>query len=175
MVCCFLKDEYIKEKLIAQEYEQRYKEHLKAKEKMFSIRLPEDKHESKVEDLCDFTSGEKPSDQPVKLQDDPYKKKMHQCIFCKYKIPLDYKNVQLLSQFVSPHTGIIYSQQVTGLCHYKYVELENTIFRARKLGLLPFFYKETFFTSDPKLFDPFKNNLKNIPNNYDKRKLNSDE
>jgi len=112
---------------------------------------------------------------PLSLSDDPYAKKMHQCIFCKYKIPLDYKNVQLLSQFVSPQTGIVYSQQVTGLCYYKYTELENVVFKAKKLGFMPFFYKETTFTSDPALFDPFTNNLKKIPNNYDRRKLNSDE
>ncbi len=40
---------------------------------------------------------------------------------------------------------------------------------------MPFFYKETTFTSDPALFDPFTNNLKKIQNNYDRRKLNSDE
>ena len=100
---------------------------------------------------------------------------MHQCVFCKYKIPLDYKNVQLLSQFVSPNTGIVYSQKVTGLCYFKYSELENVVFKAKKLGLMPFFYKETIFTNDPPVFDPFNNNLNMVPNNYDKRKLNSDE
>jgi ribosomal protein S18 len=109
---------------------------------------------------------------PIK---DPYKKPMHQCIFCKYNIPLDYKNVQLLSQFISQHTGIVYSQHVTGLCHFKQTELEETVHKARMLGLMPFFYKETMFVLDePNLFNPFKNNLKQIEDNYDKRQLNAD-
>lgn len=112
---------------------------------------------------------------PKKIGEDPYKKKEHQCIFCKHDIPLDYKNVQLLSQFVSPQTGIIYSQQVTGICYYKYIELENTIIKARRLGLMPFFYKETMFTQEPELFNPMKNVLREIPNNYDDRKFTKDD
>jgi small subunit ribosomal protein S18 len=112
---------------------------------------------------------------PKNIGEDPYKNPVTQCIFCKYNIPLDYKNVQLLSQFVSPNTGIIYSQQVTGLCHYKYNELNNVIIKARRLGLMPFFYKESVYTQDPVLFNSSKNILRDIPNNYDQRKLNSDD
>lgn len=112
-------------------------------------------------------------DKPFNLEKDPFKKPMHQCIFCKNNIPLDYKNTQLLSQFISPHTGIVYSQQVTGLCHHKQTELENTVFKARKLGLMPFFFKETTYVNDPKLFNPFANNLRRIEDNFDKRKFNS--
>ena len=115
-----------------------------------------------------------PEHLPVKLERDPFQKPMHQCVFCKYNIPLDYKNAQLLSQFVSPHTGIVYGQQVTGLCIYMQSEVEKTVFKAKKLGFIPFFYKETSFTSDPLLFNQFGSNLKKIPNTYDKRKLNSD-
>lgn len=155
--------------------------HQKMKEKYLTLKLKKSEIE---EELSKVTlDGEKPqekleakelSDGTVCLSKDPYEKKIHQCVFCKYNVPLDYKNVQLLSQFVSPHTGMLYSQDVTGLCYLKYRELEKTLFKARKLGLMPFFYKETIFVSDPQLFDPFKNNLKSIPNNYDKRKLNSD-
>ena len=112
---------------------------------------------------------------PKKLDQDPYKKTEHQCIFCQHDIPLDYKNVQLLSQFVSPQTGITYSQQVTGICYHKYIELENTIIKARRLGLMPFFYKETMYTEQPELFNPAKNALREIPNNYDKRKFTRDD
>jgi ribosomal protein S18 len=106
---------------------------------------------------------------------DPYKKSVHQCIFCKYNIPLDYKNIQLLSQFVSQHTGIVFSQQVTGLCNFKQAELEKTIHTAKLIGLMPFFYKEsTYVLNEPSLFNPFKNNLREIEDNHDKRKLNVD-
>lgn len=107
--------------------------------------------------------------------EDPYKKTEHQCVFCKNDIPLDYKNVQLLSQFVSPQTGIMYSQQVTGLCYSKYLELENTVIKARRLGLMPFFYKETVYAQENELFNPTKNVLREIPNNYDQRKFTSDD
>lgn len=145
---------------------------------MYSLKLASngDEINETLKATCDYVakSGEDGEGDvmPVNIGKDPFRKKMHQCIFCKYNIPMDYKNVQLLSQFVSPHTGVLYSQEVTGLCHYKYVELENTLFKARSLGLMPFFYKETLFLKDPKLFDPFKNNLKQIPNNYDRRVLN---
>lgn len=155
------------------------------KEHFFSLKVSKETIENELSQIpapldsaeCQHSEKSLPvdEDKPVRLSQDPYKKKMHQCIFCKYDVPLDYKNVQLLSQFVSPHTGVLYSQEVTGLCYFKYRELENTLFKARKLGLMPFFYKETLFVSDPQLFDPFKNNMKQIPNDYDRRKLNSDE
>ena len=113
---------------------------------------------------------------PVRLPvGDPYKMPMRQCIFCKHNVPLDYKNVQLLSQFMSPYTGIVYNQQVTGLCHWKQTEVERTIAKSKMLGFMPFFYKETTFVTDPRLFDPLKNNLRSIPNSFDKRKLTADE
>jgi small subunit ribosomal protein S18 len=163
---------------------------MKLKEKNYTLKVPREKIEEelfKIEETtkpsnkCKHSRSiqhnlqEEDSDMPLSsIENDPYKKKMHQCIFCTHNIPLDYKNTQLLSQFVSPHTGLVYSQEVTGLCIYKYKELEETVFRARKLGLMPFFYKETMFVSDPEVFDPYKNNLKQIPNNYDKRILNAE-
>ena len=179
----YLLDEYKREKLIASEYERRYENVKKLRNKSYSIQLkPIEEDLDGLDSItpigkntCEHDSKNSTEHLPLKLSKDPFAKKMHQCIFCKYKIPLDYKNVQLLSQFVSPQTGIVYSQQVTGLCYYKYSELENVVFKAKKLGLMPFFYKETVYTKDPAIFDPFANNLKKIPNNYDRRKLNADE
>lgn len=158
---------------------------MEAKQKLYSIKLPASENDQ------DFLSTQKPSEakppcphidktpsnpyQPIKLEKDPFKNSVRQCIFCKYNIKLDYKNVQLLSQFVSPHTGIVYSQQATGLCYFKQEELEKIVFKAKKLGLMPYFYKETVFLNDPRLFNPFENNLKKIPNNYDKRILTADD
>ena len=173
-------------------YEERYKRQVKSRMKDYSLKLPEEKVEQELKKIegddrpikeCEHNArnargivefDDVESDMPIQLKEDPYSKQMHQCVFCKYNIPLDYKNTQLLSQFVSQHTGLIYSQEVTGLCSYKYTELEKTVESARRLGLMPFFYKETVFLNDPALFDPYKNSLKLIPNNHDKRKLNAD-
>ena len=176
-------DEYKAEKKITKMYEDRYKQHMKYKEKLYSVKLPNEKLEQAMNtcehsgssQLAESSSFDDSNDMPVKLKQDPYTKKMHQCVFCKYNIPLDYKNTQLLSQFVSQFTGLVYSQEVTGLCLYKYKELEETIFKARRLGLMPFFYKETLFLNDPELFDPSKNNLREAPDNFDKRKLVADD
>ena len=159
---------------------------MKLKEKLYGLQLPKERVDEELlkiesESTCEHKHKDhkllvesEENDLPISFENDPYKKKMHQCVFCKYNVPLDYKNTQLLSQFVSPHTGLVYSQEVTGLCIYKYKELEETVFKARRLGLMPFFYKETLFVNDPELFDPYKNNLKQVPNNYDRRKLNAD-
>ena len=149
--------------------------HLKRKQEFYSIKPPKP-IKKEVETLSEYPTEESEvKDDLPRHQVDPYKKKQDQCIFCKFDIPLDYKNVQLLSQFVSPNTGITYSQQATGLCYYKYVELKKTIVKARRLGLMPFFYKETTFTKDQDLFNPSVDLLRKIANNYDQRKLNSDD
>ena len=44
----------------------------------------------------------------------PYEADCRQCILCKNKIVVDYKNPRLLSQFVSPFTGKIYESNITG-------------------------------------------------------------
>lgn len=61
---------------------------------------------------------------------------------------------------------------MTGLCIHKYEELSKTIHKSKKYGLMPFFYKESTYLADPKLFEPGKNILKNIPDDLDSRKLN---
>lgn len=167
-------DEYKNEKRQDQIYKERYKKHQQMKEHFYTLKLSKKEIEEQLEFKDTDCDHQKHSDGTVSMEKDPFRKKMHQCIFCKYNVPLDYKNVQLLSQFVSPHTGLLYSQEVTGLCYFKYKELENTLFKARKLGLMPFFYKETVFVNDPNLFDTFKNNLKQIVDDFDKRKLNTD-
>lgn len=167
-------DEYKSEKRQDQIYKDRYLKHQQMKQHFYSLKLSKAELQEELKPKnaeCEYHKNE---DGTVSMEKDPYRKKMHQCIFCKYNVPLDYKNVQLLSQFVSPHTGLLYSQEVTGLCYFKYRELENTLFKARKLGLMPFFYKETVFVNDPNLFDTFKNNLKQIVDDFDKRKLNAD-
>lgn len=180
------KDEYKREKQLTREYAERYRRHQEAKRKLYSLQLPKQPDSSTNASMIKASEAKPPCphtdkidqtdpNKPIRLEQDPFRREPYQCIFCRHNIKLDYKNVQLLSQFVSPHTGIVYSQQATGLCYFKQDELEKTVHRAKMLGLMPFFYKETVFLNDPKLFDPYNDNLKRVPNNYDNRSLTADD
>ncbi|CAB3990320.1 28S ribosomal S18c, mitochondrial [Paramuricea clavata] len=76
------------------------------------------------------------------------------CLLCPKHgdISINYKNVRLLSQFVSPHTGRIYSKVATGLCQLKQNEIKRAIRRARSLGYMPYTMKYLAFHQDPRLF-----------------------
>ena len=77
------------------------------------------------------------------------------CILCPHRNPhieVDFKNVRLLSQFISPHTGQIYGRRITGLCERKQIEMRNAIQRSRKIGLMPVTMKYLDFHGDPRLF-----------------------
>ncbi|NWW44872.1 RT18C protein, partial [Pedionomus torquatus] len=69
--------------------------------------------------------------QPIEMEN-PYKEPPKRCVLCG--INVDYKNVQLLSQFVSPYTGRIYGRHITGLCNKKQKEITKAIKRAHVLG-----------------------------------------
>ncbi|XP_030306682.1 28S ribosomal protein S18c, mitochondrial [Calypte anna] len=88
------------------------------------------------------------SDQPITMEN-PYKDPPKRCVLCGIKV--DYKNVQLLSQFVSPHTGRIYGRHITGLCNKKQKEVSKAIKRAHVLGFMPVLYKNPVFLTDPKI------------------------
>ncbi|XP_021252925.1 28S ribosomal protein S18c, mitochondrial isoform X2 [Numida meleagris] len=68
------------------------------------------------------------SDLPIEMEN-PYKEPPKKCILCG--INVDYKNVQLLSQFVSPYTGRIYGRHIT--------------------GFMPVMFKNPSFLTDPKI------------------------
>ncbi|XP_058973438.2 uncharacterized protein [Pocillopora verrucosa] len=76
------------------------------------------------------------------------------CLLCPMRgdVEIDYKNVRLLSQFVSPHTGRIYGRTLTGLCHKKQKEIGKNIRRARAMGFMPVTMKYLDFHEDPQLF-----------------------
>ncbi|XP_051675550.1 small ribosomal subunit protein bS18m isoform X2 [Oryctolagus cuniculus] len=76
-----------------------------------------------------LTSNE---DLPVPMEN-PYKEPLKKCILCGKRV--DYKNVQLLSQFVSPFTGCIYGRHITGLCGKKQKEITKAIKRAQLMEL----------------------------------------
>ncbi|XP_042880857.1 28S ribosomal protein S18c, mitochondrial-like [Penaeus japonicus] len=92
-------------------------------------------------------------DMPVEMPN-PYEREKLQCILCNYKVHLDYKNVRLLSQFVSPFTGQIYGRHITRLCRRQQSILEREIQKSRDSGLMPVMLKSVEFLKDPKLFDP---------------------
>ncbi|MDD5589638.1 MAG: 30S ribosomal protein S18 [Candidatus Portnoybacteria bacterium] len=66
----------------------------------------------------------------------PVEKK--QCYFCQQNInSIDYKNVELLRQFVSGQAKIFATRR-TGTCRKHQRILSNAIKRARFLALIPF-------------------------------------
>ncbi|BHF57392.1 28S ribosomal protein S18c, mitochondrial [Sparganum proliferum] len=73
------------------------------------------------------------SDVPTELTD-PYEPPKKKCFLCKNNVDLDYKNVRLLSQFVSPYTGRIYGRHITGLCIPMQKRISQLIKRSRKFG-----------------------------------------
>ncbi len=61
------------------------------------------------------------------------------CKFCVEKIDaIDYKDVRLLGQFVSPESGKIVPRRLTGVCTPHQRRLTNAIKQARNIALLPF-------------------------------------
>ncbi|XP_077992087.1 small ribosomal subunit protein bS18m-like [Glandiceps talaboti] len=87
------------------------------------------------------------------IVEDPYKPAAEKCILCKHNIEVNHKNVQLLSQFISPHTGRIYPRHVTGLCTYRQEEITTNIKRSRQMGFMAVVYKDPIYVKDPSLFD----------------------
>ncbi|XP_068949344.1 small ribosomal subunit protein bS18m isoform X2 [Petaurus breviceps papuanus] len=87
-------------------------------------------------------------DMPVPMEN-PYKEPNKKCILCGKTV--DYKNVQLLSQFVSPFTGCIYGRHITGLCGKKQKEITKAIKRAQIMGFMPVTYKDPVYLKDPKI------------------------
>ncbi|XP_075232610.1 mitochondrial ribosomal protein S18C [Lycorma delicatula] len=92
-------------------------------------------------------------DMPIEMKN-PFEKEKQQCILCKMQITPDFKNVKLLSQFVSPYTGQIYGRHITGLCRHKQQQVEKEIRKAQSAGFMAIALKELVFMRDPKLFDP---------------------
>jgi len=95
-------------------------------------------------------------DMPLADLENPYSKPAPRCILCEKDVELDYKNVRLLSQFVSPHTGQIYGRSVTGLCLFMQKRIAKLIKRSQYFGFMPYKLKDPRFLRDPKLFDPFR-------------------
>ncbi|XP_054996712.1 28S ribosomal protein S18c, mitochondrial [Sorex araneus] len=87
-------------------------------------------------------------DLPIPMEN-PYKEPLKKCTLCGKRV--DYKNVQLLSQFISPFTGCIYGRHITGLCGKKQKEITKAIKRAQIMGFMPVTYKDPAYLKDPKV------------------------
>ncbi|KAJ8339114.1 hypothetical protein SKAU_G00359000 [Synaphobranchus kaupii] len=85
---------------------------------------------------------------PITMEN-PFKEPEKGCILCN--ITVDYKNVQLLSQFVSPHTGRIYGRNITGLCSRKQKEISKAIKKAQHMGFMSVTLKDPTFLRDPNI------------------------
>ncbi|MBI2486022.1 MAG: 30S ribosomal protein S18 [Deltaproteobacteria bacterium] len=59
------------------------------------------------------------------------------CKFCSEALGIDYKNFDLLSQFITERKKIV-PRRSTGLCAYHQRELASAIKRGRIMALLPF-------------------------------------
>ncbi|KAF6214885.1 hypothetical protein GE061_009630 [Apolygus lucorum] len=99
------------------------------------------------------SGGAETSDMPIEIEN-PFKKEKVVCILCKMKIEPDYKNVRLLSQFVSPFTGLMYGRHITGLCKTQQERVASEITKSQNAGMMPYYNKEPEFLEDPKLFNP---------------------
>jgi len=59
------------------------------------------------------------------------------CIFCKKKLEIDYKNIELLSRYISSKRKIV-SRRFSGNCAKHQRLLAREIKRARYMSLLPY-------------------------------------
>lgn len=61
------------------------------------------------------------------------------CPICRDEyLVLDHRNIDLLKQFISPHSGEVLSYTKTGLCQKKHLQLLVAVERAKDYGLLTF-------------------------------------
>jgi len=61
-----------------------------------------------------------------------------QCYFCQNaEIPIDYKNVQLMRRFMSPHAKLL-GRKRTGACATHQHRVVQALKRGRHMALLPF-------------------------------------
>ncbi|XP_060791951.1 28S ribosomal protein S18c, mitochondrial [Neoarius graeffei] len=100
----------------------------------------------RLRSLSTTQQEDKLNDMPIKMEN-PYKQPQKGCILCN--VSVDYKNIQLLSQFISPHTGRIYGRHITGLCGRKQREVTKAIKRARSMGFMSVTLKDPQFIKDP--------------------------
>jgi len=65
----------------------------------------------------------------------PFKEKKRKCVLCAHNITVDYKNIRLLSQFISGFSGVLYDRHITGLCMKRQEEVGREIDKSRRAGM----------------------------------------
>ncbi|KAM9793967.1 28S ribosomal protein S18c, mitochondrial isoform X2 [Syngnathus typhle] len=88
-------------------------------------------------------------DHPFVRMNNPYKEPHKGCVLCD--VTVDFKNIQLLSQFISPHTGRIYGRHITGLCGRKQKEISKAIKKAHSMGFMSVTHKHPELMRDPNI------------------------
>ncbi|KAJ4921728.1 hypothetical protein JOQ06_011229 [Pogonophryne albipinna] len=79
--------------------------------------------------------------------ENPYKEPQKGCRLCN--VTVDFKNTQLLSQFISPYTGRIYGRHITRLCCRKQKEVAKAVKKSQALGFMSVTHKHPEFMKDP--------------------------
>ncbi|MFH1519056.1 MAG: 30S ribosomal protein S18 [Candidatus Omnitrophota bacterium] len=59
------------------------------------------------------------------------------CVFCKNELEIDYKNIELLTRYVSSR-GKILSRRISGNCAKHQRKVAREVKRARFLNLIPY-------------------------------------
>ncbi len=77
----------------------------------------------------------RPGDDKTPFRRRPQRRKV--CRFCAERVPIDYKDVRTLGNFVTERGKLIPSR-ITGNCARHQRELTTAIKRARNIALLPF-------------------------------------
>jgi len=125
---------------------------------------PVNQFETAEEEFFNEVNVKSCQDLPIDI-DDPYSKEPKMCILCPRQcvenITPNYKNVKLLSQFVSPHTGKVYQSHITGLCNYMQALVEREVKRSRAAGLMSTRVIDPIYLQDPPLINPNKPFKKN--------------
>lgn len=93
-------------------------------------------------------------DAPTFDMEDPYVEAPPKCVICENQIPIDYKNIKLLSQFVSTFTGTIYPRKVVGLCTIQYDKIVEAIIFCRRMAMMSHKFKSQSFYDDDRLMYP---------------------
>jgi len=93
-------------------------------------------------------------DAPSFEMQDPYVEAPPKCVLCEHQIPVDYKNVKLLSQFISQFTGTIYPRKTVGLCTVQYDKVVREIIYARKMAMMTHKFKNQSYYDDDSLQYP---------------------
>ncbi|XP_050426173.1 28S ribosomal protein S18b, mitochondrial [Adelges cooleyi] len=61
------------------------------------------------------------------------------CPVCRDEyLVLDYRNIELLKQFISPHSGQVLSYKLTGICQKQYEKLLIAVQKAKDWGYIKF-------------------------------------